>query len=203
MNTSSRFSPYYDSVEGRPPRPTLLFALDRWQAEHIHARGGIAVDLGCGAGRDTAELLRRGFRVRAIDPEPDAIAALTARTDLPHRELLDPVCARMEDADWPECDLVNASFALPLCPPDRFPDLWRRIVGSLRPGGRIAGQLYGPEDEWANPGLTIVTREELNALLAPFEIELLEEIQRVSETGKGKMKRWHLFNIVARKRATQ
>jgi SAM-dependent methyltransferase len=203
VSASSRFAPYYESVEGRPPRPTLLFALDRWQAEHIHARGGFAVDLGCGAGRDTFELLRRGFRVRAIDPEPEAIAALTARTDLPNRELLEPVCARMEDAELPACDIVNASFSLPLCPPDRFPQLWSWIVTSLQPGGRFAGQFYGPEDEWANPGLTIVTREELDALLVPFDVELLEEIKRVSETGKGKMKRWHLFNIAARKRAAQ
>ncbi len=202
MSTSgqSRFAPYYRGVETRPPRHTLAHALDRWQAEHIHRRDGFAVDLGCGAGRDTVEMLRRGFRVRAIDPEPDAIAALAARPDLPNRELLDPVCARMEDADWPACDIVNSSFALPLVPPDRFPALWRRIVGSLRDGGRFAGHLYGPNDEWANPGITILSRAELNTLLADLDIEMLEEIERVAETGKGKMKRWHLFNIVVRKR---
>ncbi len=195
----SRFGPYYRGVENRPPRHTLVHALDRWQAEHIHRRDGFAVDLGCGAGRDTVEMLRRGFRVRAIDPEPEAIAALAARTDLPHRELLEPVCARMEAAEWPECDIVNSSFALPLVPPAEFPALWRRIVDSLRDGGRFAGHLYGPNDEWANPGITILSRVDLDNLLRPFDIEMLEEIERVAETGKGRMKRWHLFNIVVRK----
>ncbi len=198
--STSRFAPYYRGVESRPPRHTLVHALDRWQAEHIHRRDGFAIDLGCGGGRDTEELLRRGFRVRAIDPEPEAIAALAAREDLPNRHLLEPVCARMEEAEWPPCDIVNSSFALPLVPPDKFPALWKRIVELLREGGRFAGHLYGPRDEWANPGITIVSRDELNALLAGLDIEMLEEIERVAETGKGRMKRWHLYNIVVRKR---
>jgi trans-aconitate methyltransferase len=45
-------------------------------------RDFFAVDLGCGAGRDTAELLRRGWRVLAIDAEAEAIRRLLERRDL-------------------------------------------------------------------------------------------------------------------------
>src|SRR5258708_30442219 len=44
------------------------------------------------------------------------------------------------ESTWPTCDLVNASFSLPFCAPERFPEVWERIVESLRPGGRFCGQ---------------------------------------------------------------
>ncbi|MGQ9869558.1 hypothetical protein [Leptodesmis sp.] len=42
----------------------------------------VAVDLGCGDGRDTVELLRRDWQVLAIDGEPQAIARLLERPDI-------------------------------------------------------------------------------------------------------------------------
>ena len=81
---------YYDKTGARAPCETLLFALDRFDAEPLIELGAgpvserrFAVDLGCGSGRDTIELLRRGWRVLAIDGEPAAIEKLTAREDLP------------------------------------------------------------------------------------------------------------------------
>ena len=63
--------------------------------------------------------------------------------------------ARFEDATWPACDLVNASFSLPFGAPYRFEEVWRRIVDSLRPGGRFCGQLFGDRDEWAGAGIRL------------------------------------------------
>ena len=117
MAASSRWTEYYRNTEGRPPRPTLLFALDRFAAP------GFALDLGCGEGRDTAELLRRGWRVLGIDAEPSAIAGLTARPDLPTGDLRTQV-ARFEDAELPPADLINASFSLFFCAAGAFDPLW-------------------------------------------------------------------------------
>ena len=60
---STTWSRYYDAA-GEQPRETLLFALERFDAE-AGAKGEslFAVDLGCGTGRDSAELV--GF-VKAI-----------------------------------------------------------------------------------------------------------------------------------------
>ena len=107
--------------------------------------------------------------------------------------------ARFEEAAWPRCDLVTSSFALPFCPPERFPALWRRIVASLRPGGRFAGQLFGERDEWAGDGLTVQTRAELDRLLEPFAVEHLEELEEDGRTAVGDPKHWHLYHVVARK----
>lgn len=191
---------YYDVAQSGPPRTTLLQALDLFDTEPEPAAGRFAVDLGCGEGRDTAELLRRGWSVLAIDSEPDAIARLIARPEATDSDRLETMVCTFEEADWPETALVNASYALPFCPRDAFPGVWERIVASLPPGGRFCGQLFGDRDKWASdPTLTTLRREVVERLLEPFVTERLEEIEEDGQTALGAPKRWHLFHVVARK----
>lgn len=194
---------YYAKTGARPPRDTLLFALDRFDAEGGDNRQRLAVDLGAGGGRDVVELLRRGWRVQAIDAAPESAIAIRARSDLPPDARLETQTARFEDADWPSCDLVNSSFALPICAPGDFPGLWMRILDSLKPGGRFAGQFYGERDSWAGQreNVTFHTRAELDTRLAGLEVEMLEEEEDDSTTPRGETKHWHIFHIVARKSA--
>jgi SAM-dependent methyltransferase len=188
---------YYDATVGRPPRRTLVAALDRFGADGDRR----AVDLGCGDGRDTIELLRRGWSVIAIDAERAALERLAARPDLPAAARLATICARFEAADWPAVALVNASFALPLCPPALFPALWRKITASLALGGRFAGQLYGPRDSWAaKSDMTILDAEAARRLFASYDIEMFDEEETDSVTPRGTAKHWHIFHVVARKR---
>jgi tellurite methyltransferase len=198
MSTEDRrkdWAEYYAATADRPPRRTLLEALARF-APSTAPR--VAVDLGCGDGRDTIELLRRGWSVLAIDSEPAAIERLRARPDLPEGAALSCLCQRFEDATWPAADLVNASFSLPLCPPERFAELWRGIVASLKPGGRFSGQLYGDRDGWAGrPGMTHLSRAAAERLLAGLGVDLLEEEETDSITPRGKPKHWHILHIVA------
>jgi SAM-dependent methyltransferase len=186
---------YYDATAGRPPRRTLLTAL-----EGFGGRPGIAVDLGCGDGRDAVELLRRGWRVVAIDAEKPALERLASRADLPQTGELMALAARFEDAEWGSVDLANASFSLPLCPPERFPAVWAKIRRSLLPGGRFAGQLFGERDGWAGrPGLTHLRRDEAERLLDGLAVELFDEEESDGVTPRGARKHWHLFHIVARR----
>lgn len=190
---------YYAATADRPPRRTLLEALARFAPS---ATPRFAVDLSCGDGRDTIELLRRSWSVLAIDSEPAAIARLAGRPDLPKDSRLSCLCQRFEDASWPPADLVNASFALPLCPPERFPELWHRIVASLKHGGRFSGQLYGERDGWAGrPGMTHMERAAAGRLLRDLDVELFEEEETDSVTPRGKPKHWHIFHVVAQKLA--
>ena len=183
---------YFDHA-GDDPRETLREAILHFEAP------GLAVDLGCGTGRDTAELLRTGWNVVAIDGEQNAIDRLRARlADVDGR--LETQVARFEDARWPLCDLLNASFSLPFCPPDRFGEVWSRIVDSIRPGGRFSGQLFGDRDEWAGSGIVVQTRGEAEELLRPFEVERLDEVDEDGSTLFGTPKHWHLYHVVARKR---
>ena len=195
---------YYDKTDTRPPRETLLFALDRFESEPARGprtEGRFAVDLGCGSGGDTIELLRRGWRVLAVDAEPAAIDKLARRDDMPEKVDFTGQVARFEDAEWTFCDLVNSSFALPLMAPGNFAAVWPRITGSLNPGGRIACQLFGPRDSWAGrAGMTFHDRAAIDALLDGLDVEKLREEDNDSTTVRGEAKHWHVFHIVARKR---
>ncbi|WP_375737811.1 class I SAM-dependent methyltransferase [Pseudomonas boanensis] len=187
------FSDYYHATQGQPPRYTLLTALELWDGPP-----GYALDLGCGAGRDTLELLRRGWHVLAVDAEAEALARLEAQLDDQHRSRLQSLCCRFEALPLPAADLINASFALPLCPPAAFPDLWHAIHRALAEGGLFAGHLLGERDDWANNGITILRRQQLEHLLADWEVMMLEEKEEDGVTAKGRNKHWHLFSVVAR-----
>lgn len=195
------WSTYYNAVVSRPPRDTLLAALAHFEAEEATDRVRFAVDLGCGEGRDTVELLKRSWRVLAIDGENEAIVRLLDRPDM-NRDRLETQVTRFEELILPESvDLVNASFSLPFCPPEHFPALWDKIVASLRSGGRFCGQLFGDRDSWAiYTSMNHHTREQVEALLQPFEIEYFEEEEHPGKTAIGEDKYWHLYQIVVRKR---
>jgi SAM-dependent methyltransferase len=183
------------AAAGREPRVTLLDALARFDVEG--RQPGLAVDLGAGTGRDTAELLRRGWTVVAVDAHPEAIRRL--RELAPAEGRLTTVEATFDAAEWPPADLVNASFALPFAGM-AFGAAWARIRAGLRPGGRFCGQLFGPNDEWAPAAdLAVHSRQEIDSLLAGWEVERLDEIEEDGQTAVGEDKHWHLFHVVARR----
>ena len=194
--SGTSWSSFYDASKGAdPPRDTLVQALDAWEQPP-----GIALDLGCGAGRDTLALLAAGWRVHALDAEPEALARLEALVPAERRDRLTPVLGRFETAELPPADLVNASFALPFCPPAAFPGLWRAISVSLRPGGILSGQLFGDRDTWAaNKWMTFHAAVEVEALLAGWERLVLEECEWDGMPAVGPAKHWHVFHVVARR----
>ncbi len=195
-NKSAGWATYYEKLRERPPRRTLVTALDLFGA----AAGSLAVDLGCGDGRDVIEMLRRGWRVVAIDAEPEALKQLQARS-LPEGHELTPILSRFEQVPLPiDVRLVNSSFAMPLCEPAAFHQLWERIREALPEGGRFSGQWYGPRDSWVGrPGMTFVSRDEAMAMLDGLELEMFEEEEADGVTPRGNAKHWHIFHIVARK----
>lgn len=198
---------YYRNTTDRGPRKTTLFALERFEKEAGGAsktRRPLALDLGCGSGRDTIEMLKRGWRVLAIDAEPTALERLRARRELPSGARLETRLARNEDTALPGALLVNSSFALPLCPPEAFLPLWSRCLAALLAGGRFAGQFFGEQDSWAGPdagktGITFLSRRQAEDLLSGLDVEYFAEEESDSTTPRGKTKHWHVFHVVARK----
>jgi SAM-dependent methyltransferase len=196
-----RWVRFFDAA-GAEPRETLLLALERYTAEGNEESEPLAVDLGCGTGRDSLELLRRGWRVLAIDAHPEALKRLREKAvTLQLAARLETLQSSFDAASWPRARLLNSSFALPFCAPDRFDDLWRRVVASLEGGGRFSGQLFGERDEWAsNRELTFHTRTEAEALFDGFDLERFDEVEEDGQTALGEAKHWHLFHVVARRR---
>ena len=74
----ARWRKFMAATVGQPPWPGLVRAADMFETP------GEALDVGAGAGRDTAYLLSRGWRVTALDSSPSAAEALER---LPHSNL--------------------------------------------------------------------------------------------------------------------
>ena len=191
---------YYDGVQGRAPRDTLLQAITAFDRELSPDADRLALDLGCGEGRDTLELLKRGWRVVAIEPCQDGIDRLLARIDRDQAERLEVRVATIEQADLPRAQLVNASYCIPFFDPDRFDEVWARMVSAIAPGGRFAGQFFGDRDDWALiRGRNHHTRVQVDCLLSDLEVEHLEEVEKDEQDVFGNPKHSHAFHVVARR----
>lgn len=188
---------YYEEQGDREPRDLLLQALRAFDAE---GRTGIAVDLGAGQGFETAELLRRGWEVLAIDAQEAGIRRLRERIPDEHADRLRTLVSPMQEPPLPPADLVHASFSLPFCPPEAFPELWQRIRSALRPGGRFVGELFGDRDTWASTeaNMTFFDIANARALFDGMELESFVEEENDDE-GWDEMKHWHVFHAIARR----
>jgi tellurite methyltransferase len=169
------------------------------RAAEMVGRAGDALDLGCGAGRDTRYLLGQGWNVTAVDREPTGLAMLAALRD----EKLRTVQSSIEDFEFePDSyDLVSAQFSLPFIPRARFDETFGRIKGAIRPGGIFTGQFFGIHDDWNKPenDFTFLTREEVDALLADLTVIEFEEVDRMGTIVSGESKHWHGYHIIAHK----
>jgi SAM-dependent methyltransferase len=197
MTERGDWAGYYEGQGDRAPHDLLLQALASVEAE---GRSGQAVDLGCGQGFETAELLRRGWEVVAIDATEEGIRRLPRRIPERLAPRLRTVVSRMEDVDVPAADLVHASYSLPFCRPQAFSQLWRAIREAIRPGGRFAGELFGDRDTWASTEaeMTFVDLASARALFDGMALESFVEEEDDAE-GWDEIKHWHVFHVIARR----
>jgi tellurite methyltransferase len=185
---------YYSESLKKPLHP-----LFRVMEPHLPARG-IAYDLGSGTGNGTLFLSDRGFHVIAVDNDRDAIRILQKRLEEGADVRL--IEGRLEELQLIASDVIIAMFSLFFLGPEAFPRLWKEVLHSLKPGGVFAGQILGVNDDWANLGYSLHTRHEVeNELFADFDILHLEEVDRDGKDIFGVPKHWHIFHIVAKRKA--
>lgn len=199
MIDSDYWARYYAVTVERPAWLTVRRAIELFAAEpQVGAR--LAVDLGCGAGRDARELLGAGWRVLAIDREPAAIAALEEAAPTELRVALETRVGDLAAVEVPPCDLVNASLSLPFLAPDAFWATWGRILTALPVGGRFAAMLFGDRDgSAADSSMTCPAPGEIRTRLASFEIEHWEDREEDTQTALGEAHHFHLVELVARR----
>ena len=157
--------------------------------------GRTAVDLGCGAGRETRALLDAGWRVHAIDGVAPALADLSPPLA---QRLTVEVRHFAQLAALPPADLVYAGYSLPYQPPDEFRRVWALIRSCLRPGGWIAANIFGERDAWAGAvGMTFLSELEARGLFNGLEIVRWTEVDEEGPAYSGS-KHWHVYDVVAR-----
>jgi len=161
---------------------------------------GLAVDFGCGAGHESVYLAQQGWTVIAVDREAHAeeyVRKLAGK----HASQIQFVESSYEDYVFPESvQLINASYALPYCPPEKFHEVMENIKAALAPGGRFAGHFFGPNDSWSSEtNKVFLSRAQIEKIFKDgFEIEYYLEEDEEGETMSGS-KHWHLHHLVVRK----
>ena len=72
----------------------------------------------------------------------------------------------------------------------------------LQVDGYFVGNFFGVKDSWANikEKMVFLEKEEVLKLFEQFEIIQFEEVEKDGRTGLGKMKHWHIYNIIAKKK---
>jgi len=127
---------------------------------HYGAHYGTALDLGAGAGYDTAFLLHKGFRY-VVAVEPIQGAEERFKMMIRHPNTIDHIGALDEErldwrqqlfrevADLPSCDLVNATVSLNFTTSFEFDHLWSSVRKSLAPGGIFSCSVFTEQCPWA------------------------------------------------------
>lgn len=196
-DATSSWAGFHATALARPPRELLRRTLGCFQVEGRPP--GLTVDLGCGSGPDSLELLRRGWQVHAVDADGDGLQLLRQAVPPEVAKRLHLHAMPFHDFVFPPCDLVWASWSLPFCDPSRWHSLWQSATAALRPGGRIAGDLFGTRHAFAEGGEVLVLDESAaRGLFAGLELEAFDVEDGVRPSG-GAIVRWHAFGFAARK----
>jgi tellurite methyltransferase len=193
---------YYEITAERPAWSTVKEAAEAFGLTDP-AAPRTAVDLGCGAGRDTRELLRRGWRVISMDMTPEGIQTLRELTPEADQARLETHVADLAGFEIPSCDLVNANLILPFLGADDYAATWGRIRAAIGPGGRFSGMLFGDRDESVDDHeMTCAAPDVIRGYLDGFSIERWSEKEEDGETALGEPHHFHPIEIVAVRRDT-
>lgn len=117
-------APRYTHSFAQAPSRHLDAFLDRLEP------GAEVLELGCGAGRDAARMVERGFAVDATDGTPAMVRKASERFDLDARVMRFDELAAIEryDAVWAHACLLHVARA-------DLPGVLAAILAGLRPGG--------------------------------------------------------------------
>ncbi len=193
MERSSPWKSYHEGSREKPPRESLVAAL-----EYVEDRES-ALDFGAGALRDTKFLLKSDFHhVTAVDGEAAILDFAKEIGD----SRLEAVVSSFEDFDFKfdSYNLINAQFSLPFTSPEKFGKVFQRLKASLKKEGVFVGQLFGLRDSWSgNASMTFHSRDQVEALFSDMQILELREIERDDRSETGDAKHWHVFHITAKK----
>ena len=159
-----------------------------------------AIELGCGAGRDTEYLIKNDWDVLAIDKE-DVKSIITSRLSKEEQKNFKFSKQEFENIQLEKTNLIVANFSLPFCNQKQFEKLWNKINESILKNGYFVGNFFGNNDEWKKQEeeMTFLTKEQVIELFKNFEIIDFKEVEKDCFNGLGIMKHRHIFNVIAKK----
>ena len=160
--------------------------------------GKTAIDLGCGAGNDTICLLNKGFKVIAIDEEPQVKDLILNRVD--NKENIQIIIDDFSKTKLPPSDLIFANNSL-FFVKDGFDILLNNILNKVRKDGYFVGNFLGREDDWkVTKTKTTIEKDDLLSYFSEFNIVYFSEEKFYKSTIDRKDKFWHVYNIIGKKK---
>lgn len=162
---------------------------------------GKAIDIGCGAGNDTIYLIENNWNVIAIDGT-DVEKMIRNNLKEDKQKNLTFQLQKFENLKLTKCDLIVANYSLPYCNPTYFYTMWEEITNNIALNGFFIGNFFGHNFQWKTEEdkKTELDKDELIELFKDFDILEFKEIEEDKPTALGKMKHWHIFEVVAKKR---
>lgn len=190
-----RIEEFYKNTRNTLPHKNVLEFID--SEKNI----GKAIDIGCGAGRDTVYLIKNGWHVIAIDKE-NTKQIMTNQLNDEELNRLTFIQSEFENIKLEKNNLIIANYSIPFCNKNKFQEFWHKIIDSIEENGYFVGNFFGKNDEWntQKSSMTFFSRKTVEELFNNFEILKFEEEEKDAKTGLGIMKHWHTYNIIARKK---
>lgn len=150
----ARATDYFDHVLGFPGRDDVVEALDAFRP------GGSVLELACGPGVWTGQLLRHATDLTAVDASPEMLAAAAARVGTERVRFIqaDLFTWRPDRA----YDVVFIGSWLSHVPAERFAAFWSLVANCLKPDGRVflVDDAYRTPDELIEgPASSTIRRE--------------------------------------------
>lgn len=115
---------YYENTENALPHPMVKKIIN------MNSNPQYAIDLGCGAGRDTIYLIKNGWKVLSIDKE-NTREIISSKLDNEELKNFKFECQDFENIELEKNNLLVANFSIPFCNKDYFNEFWNKISNSI------------------------------------------------------------------------
>lgn len=115
---------YYENTEGALPNLIVKKFID------MNIKPTKAIDLGCGAGRDTIFLINNGWKVLSIDKE-NTKEMISSKLDNEKIKKFRFKNQSFEDIKLEKTNLLVSNFSIPFCDKEHFNEFWKKITDSI------------------------------------------------------------------------
>lgn len=194
METPNGADDVLAKIRQKPPARMLT---DWFPRLEIH--GGVALDLGCGAGAEAEYLAKEGMMVDAIDKSETVAKAA--------KERCQGLTVDVIQGDFLEFQLrpeyytlAVAINSLPFVKKIDCVALLKNVQAAIRPGGAVIFAVFGPEHAWASrPDMSFWTLDEFRDLWSGWDVLAMNEFKGISPLASGTEIFQHRIQVIAKK----
>lgn len=189
-------------TQEQPHRPILEKAVSYLNSGNNRNELLTAIDCGCGAGNESAYLLKQGFRVYAFDNDLEAVNICQNR--FKYDRQLQISQTSFEKYVYPKSHLVIALYSLFFCPAKYLMQVIHSITECLNPNGLLVMNLLGHQDQWfkdrPDKFSAFTTAQILDLFQPQYNICLHEVFEGEQPLANGTHKFWHTHMLILQKK---